>query len=522
MINKSVGIYVSKNILQFVVLGAGFGAPRLIAAETVKIQEGFSFISSAASVKPVELDVEAKPEHRITAVKKQKRQLTPFEAAVKNLLSQRGVNDGQVVSVAIPAESVVIRYFQMPRLAPQEQKSAIPFEARKYLPYKLEDIQYAYSISYDKVASNKMAITFVAADKSFIAGYIRFFENLGLRVGYLEVAPYSLMWFFYKTKEIEPNQTAALVYACNDSASINLLRNNVLYLTRNVSFSGKASHIESMIPELRLSFDYFHRQFPDEKIEQVVFWSDDKTMEQKIQEIGRDFNLRAKLANPFTIIENAAGFSVEYAVGLGLALRQQNQTPKDINLSTGIKKIEIEKLIKIAAIQMCVAVVLLFLFNAMDSGNLKKLENDLRDLLGENSAVQVKSGKISTQSLESDKRRIAERVNYLANLKENKFLVSSKIDRLVSLMPDGLWLGEINYGKPKGRNISANKALSVKGYAHRVKGDDQIKLINQFLEALKKDSVFSGGFTDIRLDTILNENRSDIALTGFQISCLTE
>ena len=512
---KAVGVYVNKNILQFVVFRSSLGRAMFLAAESIKIPLDVNIGSVAGSVKPIDTTVKQ------TSIKPgNQKTLTPFESAVKDLLKQHKVKDGQVIAAALPPEFIVIRYFQMARLSVAEHKAAVPFEARKYLPYKLEDIIYAYTISYDKVASNKMAVIFVAAEKAPVANYTRFFENIGLKVGYLEAAPYSLKRFFYYTKSVDLPQTAALVHICQESANINLVRNKVLYLTRNVSFSAKADEkFDSLLSEARLSFDYFHRQFPEEKIEKMIIWSDDKSIQLRADNVGKDLNVQAKVANPFDSIEGANGYSVEYAVSAGLALRSIYESRQDINLSSGLKKIEVEKLVKLFVVELCVAAAMLLIFSLIDSGKINVLQKELNRILGQRSASQIQTGNISVTGIEENKRRTEDKLNYMTNLSKKRFFVYSKISKVSVLLPEGIWLREINYG------VARNKGklgLVLKGYAYRQKGDDQIKAINQFLENLKKDSSFSNGLVEVKLDSILNEKYTGIPVTSFQISCSTE
>ena len=158
---RAVGIYINKETLQLVVLSKGITRPKLVTAGSMKIP----------------------PDATIVGGPPAQKQITPFQASIREFLMEHNVREGAVAAVAMPPEVIVIRYFQMPRLISQEQKTAVPFEARKYLPYKLEDTTFAYTISYDKVASNKMAVTFVAVEKAPVAGSIRLFETLRLQGG---------------------------------------------------------------------------------------------------------------------------------------------------------------------------------------------------------------------------------------------------------------------------------------------------------------------------------------------------
>lgn len=506
MTNRSTAIYITKSMLQLAVLSKAAKKAKLVAVDSIKIPQG-------AAIKDA---------------------LTPFETQVLQLLKSHNIKEGEVVATALPPELIVIRYFQMPRLAPQEYKTAVPFEARKYLPYKLDDVDFAYTISHDKVASNKMAVTFVAAEKVSMANYIRFFENVRLKIGYLEAIPYSLMRFLYYIKDADINQTVALVYIGQESANINLIRNRVLYLTRNMSFVAKAGIAAQMLPagadaesakldnllaEVRLSFDYFHRQFPEEKIEKMVIWSEDKNIQDFSQKAGKELNVPVRVSNPLETIEGGSAYSVEYATVCGLALRGLYGSEKDINLSPGFKKIETERLTRLAVFEICLAITVLFMFYTLDAGKVNVLQKELNGIKGRFSSGSLQLQDLSSSSLENIKQRGEEKFNSLQQLVKNKLFISSRLKKITQSLPEGLWLDKIDYGKPKG---STNQALVLTGYAYQAKTEDRIKPINQFLENLKKDSEFSSAFSAINLDSVSNMKSGDVIVSRFKISCNRE
>jgi len=546
---KSIGIYFSKNNLQVVIINKGLGRLKLVAADSIKLLS-----QTAAINQPVFSAVSGGTtsnmgQEYLTGEKIKKQQeaeglknLMSYQAALSELLKKHHIRQGETVTMALPPELMAVRYFQMPRLGPQECKTAVPFEARKFIPYKLEDTVYAYTISYEKVASIKMAVTFVAAERAAVANYIKFIESVGLKVEYLEPIPYSLTRLFYYSREIEIGQTAALVHIGRESANIALVRNKVLYLTRNVSFFSKIGQVanmqflpgsldfsqdvsgavkhDSLLSETRLSFDYFHRQFPEEKVEKMIVWSDDKKAYDWGKDIGKELNVSVKVSNPLEILDGGQNCSVDYAPACGLALRSFYDTEKGVNLSPAFKNIAIEHLVKVAIIEIVIAMIGLFMFFAMDVNKTKELQLELNKMKKQRSAEGDEIGSLSGASIAGIKQKSEQKLNYLQNLIENKRYLSVKIAKIAELLPEGLWLSDLNFSKPK--NMS-KYVLTIKGYSYKAKGEDQIKTVNQFLDNLKKNNEFMSGFSDIRLDYAQNEKyAADISVTSFQISCNME
>jgi Tfp pilus assembly PilM family ATPase len=540
MTKRYTALYVSKNTLQLVVLKKGLVKLKLSVADSIKIPPGTVIGIPVVSAK---LSGEYKQAQEGLAKGFQEpealKMSSTFQSAVVDLLKKHNIKQGEVVSTALPPEFIVIRYFQMPRLAPAEHKAAIPFEALKYLPYKLEEIVYAYTISYEKVPADKMAVTFVATEKKSVANYVHFIQNVGLRVGYLEAVPYSLMRLLYYTKGIEAGQSAVLVHLGQDSANINIVKNRVLYLTRNVSFSNKVtplsqssfniteaqqpvdeSKFENLLMEIRLSFDYFHRQFPEEKIEKMIIWSNDEKAHNFAQTASKDLNVLTKVSNPFGAISSAENFPVEYAIGCGLALRSLYAFKEDVNLSPAFKKIEVERLLRLTVFEMCLAAVVLFMFYTLNSAKVQVLQNEFNTITKEQVKANIDITKVSSSDIKAIKQEFQRKLDYLRNLTEKKTLLSLKMERVSKLLPKDLWLNEVTYDVPKDRT---SQVLTLVGYVNRTKSDDQIKIINQFLDILKADAQFSSGFVSIKLDSISNAKYSGILeVSNFKISCIMD
>jgi Tfp pilus assembly protein PilN len=277
---------------------------------------------------------------------------------------------------------------------------------------------------------------------------------------------------------------------------------------------------ENLLTETRLSFDYFHRQFPEEKIEKMVIWSDDDKAHGFAQRASKELNVFAKISNPLEDLKVGKGYAVEYAIGYGLALRSLYEFKEDINLSPGFKKIEVEQLLRLAVFEMCLAAAILFMFYTFDTGKVQVLQNEFNQTIKHRSNIDVNIENVSSAQLQKTKQQIQGKLNYLQNLIEGRILLSSKLDRASQLLPKDLWLDKLTYGASKD---NTKHVLTLVGYANKAKGDDQIKAINNFLETLKTDSQFSSGIASIKLESISNAKYSDtVEVSSFIISCSME
>ena len=72
----------------------------------------------------------------------------------KSQLESRSAN------VVIPGKDFIIRTFHMPVLPQNEMSTAVRFEAKKYIPFKVEELVADYRVIYDK-SNRKNLVLFV-------------------------------------------------------------------------------------------------------------------------------------------------------------------------------------------------------------------------------------------------------------------------------------------------------------------------------------------------------------------------
>ena len=70
-------------------------------------------------------------------------------ALIKDALRTSRINVDRG-TICISGQDLIIRTFEIPRLPSNELQSAINFEAKKYIPFKLEDLIYDFQVESDQ------------------------------------------------------------------------------------------------------------------------------------------------------------------------------------------------------------------------------------------------------------------------------------------------------------------------------------------------------------------------------------
>ncbi len=66
-------------------------------------------------------------------------------ALIKDALRTNHMNAGQG-TICISGQDLIIRTFEIPKLPSNELQSAINFEVKKYIPFKLEELVYNFQV----------------------------------------------------------------------------------------------------------------------------------------------------------------------------------------------------------------------------------------------------------------------------------------------------------------------------------------------------------------------------------------
>src|SRR3990167_8517190 len=160
-----IGLYVGARSLDLVQVGGTFRAPHLITAEHLDLDQPLT----------------DNPEAIAALVEPLQRLLRQAHLAAPD------------AQIGISADTAIIRYFQMPTVPPQDRVSAARFEAKKYHPFKLQELNADAHLVILPNDPSVMRVMFYAAKKEMIAAYVRTLQLAGVTPHSIETNLSSLM-----------------------------------------------------------------------------------------------------------------------------------------------------------------------------------------------------------------------------------------------------------------------------------------------------------------------------------------
>ncbi|MDR7508026.1 MAG: pilus assembly protein PilM, partial [Armatimonadota bacterium] len=89
--------------------------------------------------------------------------------AIRQVLSRAGIRPGRVVS-AVGGQAVIVRELKLPPMSPDELKQAARFEAERYIPYGVREVNMDFDVIGETVEDNqrKIVVLLVAARREVV------------------------------------------------------------------------------------------------------------------------------------------------------------------------------------------------------------------------------------------------------------------------------------------------------------------------------------------------------------------
>jgi len=292
--------------------------------------------------------------------------------AISKALKDAGIKTKRVVS-SVSGRSVIHRQVPMMTIPDAELKQAMEYEADKYIPFDVTEVQLDAKRMQegDAVSSSgtgQMKVLLVAAKKNLIEEHINLLQSVGLAPAVIDVDFLALGNAFELRNlslGINDNEVRALVDVGASKSDINIMRGNASFFQREIFMGGNdltdavakrfgedpkdvekmkkdpggalESMQDAMLPvledigsEIRLSFDYHENQYDQEVKE--VFISGGSVLFPGIDTmLAQIFNLPVKIWDPTEGLEitsfnpgGMGGANSDMAIALGLASRLRN------------------------------------------------------------------------------------------------------------------------------------------------------------------------------------------------------
>lgn len=507
-LQTTTGVYVGVRHVYVAQLKGTLFGPRLVKFGQVEIQ------APAQSTGTAKEQGEAKAE------------------AIKRAFRENNITAKKVIT-ALPGKEVLIRYFQMPRIPRSEWETAIRFEAKRHIPFKIEELFWDFQVAKALGKDAKMDVTFVAVKKEIAQSYLSLLERAGLKPLALEPAPFSLVRLFASSNQLAKDKPTAIVAVDYGMADINILKEKICYLTRDVSLPLEEEMVfENLLNEVRMSLDYYEKIFPTEVVGKILLCGEEELKDWD-RRLAEELKVPVEKTNLAKAIKVRAGAlpPLNMAVAIGLALRGRVLAPTEVNLYQ-VREVKPEVLptkrglgltpqlrravFRAVAIS-CTGLLILHLAMLRRIGQEKK---QLEWTISLKPKIGLDIGSFSYAEIEKVKKELENKLSTLDLIIDKRVFWTAKFNELPKIIPPGMWLTDLSFTDELSRDNRVFRSLTIKGAVYQEDPAQGIETVTGFVSDLKENKNFFQGFTEIKLDSMTSAELKGMPVKNFTISCL--
>ena len=442
------------------------------------------------------------------------------------------------VTFSISGQDLVIRTFEIPLLPRSELRNGVSFEAKKYIPFKLEDLDYDFQVFFNKRNKTSLVL-FVGIKKEILSNYISFAKQLNLKINALEYSAFSVLRFLKLARLSDAGVIANLCFDANneDEANFTVFENGFSLFSRDFDFMVEPAGFEQtteldrikkqdkLINEIRISFDYYNRKFPDKVVKNIYVVSD-KDSSPGLKSFFAESSIPVRFVDTQRVLGKTASYSSILVKGFAAALFKFASLKIKINLigSRGKAARALVVANSPLAILEGVKVDLKFIFLgsvlciAVFGYGLMRTQTTRQELEAiKNERVKISSVVASDdlQELSNLSSQYREKIAALDKSVKSQMYVTPLLSAIPSAMPKGVWLESFDLSQSKG----TSPELSLNGGVYLENGELEFESVNIFLANLKRDPVFSRYFKEIVISFIDRKAVEDKNIAIFKISC---
>lgn len=172
-------------------------------------------------------------------------------AAIKELLRLLKVRQKNVI-VAIAGQAVIVRHIKMPYMSREEAANAIRWEAERYIPFSIEEVDLDFQVIEADQEQNEIEVMLVCAHKDILNSHLLTLREAGLQPLAVDLQPFALMRAL-GLESPKDDGNVALVDIGAGTTDLTVLKAGIPRFTRIIPIAG--NHLTNSIRN-QLGLDY--------------------------------------------------------------------------------------------------------------------------------------------------------------------------------------------------------------------------------------------------------------------------
>ena len=178
----------------------------------------------------------------------------------------------RAVVVSLSHQFGIFRYFTMPDIPRQYWSQAIPLEAKKYIPFPMENLAYHFNtIHLTSMPDRKpyLGVLFCAAGAEPIGDLSQALQSVGLQCAAIELAPFSVARLLQVHNRNGEIRSLTQVHIDSHMAHILLLHLGFPVLSRDISLERETGFSERRQIDLTYTLEFARKQLGIQEMQRI-------------------------------------------------------------------------------------------------------------------------------------------------------------------------------------------------------------------------------------------------------------
>ena len=459
--------------------------------------------------------------------------------AMRDALSACQVPSNAKVAVAVPAKEVLLRCFMMPLLPKAEWEQAIQFEVRKYIPFKIDQLIWNYQVIESR-ATKQMAVIFTGLRTEVFTRVQGWLSAAGVAPMLLEGLSASIARAVGSAHASSQEGFIGVVDVERESAQITIVKQGLPYLSRELSLGAAEDQRHQVLSsELRVSLDFFAREHAGAVVDQVLLFGEQQTLAPWCASLAEQLGCRVELGTlPVKATEmGVAPLEYAAAVGLGLGGLRGGRVPLELLARAMPRQTAMSPAALLAqspqlaasmarslVIQAGVALGILACVWIATHRQVAEAQAHAQQVMSTFPDVGWGLRARARPELETLQPQLNTRLAFLRTATQQRVFVVEKLDALAKVLPDGVWMDQVEYRDPLGPTGRGEPSLALRGACFLPEAGDSLRTISNFLQQLKQDAGLFRGFATAQVSQTIEASDPTRRYTyrTFQVNCQAE
>ena len=450
------------------------------------------------------------------------------------------------VAVCFSEAFSIFRYFAMPKIEKMYWKKAIPIEARKHVPFALQDCYYDWRAGPIAVRGKAaLGVVFAAMRRDVFGAAEEMLRGAGLKCLFVDAIAFAVSRSVISVCSSLANpidmtkETALCVYLDLEQVQMLLFHHGVPVLTRSIYLAdspGRGSFVlERRKLDLVATLNFARATLGLEDLNRLFLLSasnlDDDSLKNWASGMSEELGLKVEVVKPLKAVIDATGNAVQELAdwsdmaAFGLAMRGVSGALENFEVDLAyqaqeapLKKKTLQKIWAGAVVAGALGLTLGFL-RSWSAGSLEAKASRMEISAGVEFPEIKGKDKAAVDVIVAQRYQALSLVNAFVS-SGRRFYVTRVLELLADFIPDSAWIESLRFSLVDGARLQAvvgvksSLLLSLSGKIEMGQAQTESALVQEFFKNLKADPSLARQFLSSNVSFQRIDNVHSRAMTG--------